>query len=91
MKTPKVYQMNECDWWCDYSIEEAKKNYVKFVGVDPETQDWEKEPPEELTEEALNKHKYTDEDTHKKRTFKEELGKRIIENDVPSFFASTEY
>ena len=89
-RQPHIYKMNDCDWWCDYSIEEAKKNYVKFVGTDPETQDWNKCPPEELTEEEIDKHNYID-DRYEKITFRAELQRRIENNDIPSFFASTEY
>ena len=85
----KVFQMNDCDWWCDYSAEEAKNNYNKFTGFDDE--DYYKDrPPQELTEEEMNRYKYTKEDG-KTITFKEELENRIKNNAVPSFFASTEY
>jgi len=92
MKTAKVYKMNECDWWCDYSVQKAKKNYVEFVGTDSDTQDWKKYPPEELTEKELNKYKFKPEEPEAATiSFKEELQKRIDNKDVPSFFASTEF
>lgn len=83
-----VYKVNDIDWWCDYSPEEAKKNYVKFAGISDENY----EEPIELTEEELNRLKYKpDERAVKPITFKEELANRVIYNDVPSFFASTEW
>lgn len=91
-RQPYIYQMNECDWWCDYSIEEAKKNYVKFVGTDPETQDWEKDPPIQLTEEDMDKYKFQpDGEEITILSFREELCRRITNNEIPGFFASTEY
>ena len=82
--------MNCVDWWCDYSIEEAIENYIKFCGIGDE--DFEEEPPVEVTEEEMNKYKYSPEGlTEDSITFKEELENRIKNNDVPSFFASTEY
>lgn len=87
-RQPHIYKMNECDWWCDYSIEEAKNNYAKFTGTKEE---WSEFLPQELIEEDIDKYKYIDDETYEKITFKEELEKRILANDVPSFFASTEY
>jgi len=87
-KTAKVYQMNEIDWWCDYSKESALVNYYKFVGGKLEDP---LDEPEELTKDDLERSKYYDDETRQTISFKEELEKRIQENNVPSFFASTEY
>jgi len=96
-KVAKVYEMNGCDWWIDYSVEEAKKNYLEFTGM-KETdvkEDWEEGWPVELNDEQINRLKYVpdpyDYPHEDKRTFKEEMKRRIEANDVPSFFATTEY
>lgn len=82
-----VYKMNDCDWWCDYSIEEAKANYIKFAG---QYMLEESDGIFKLTDQELNKYKYrTENDTT--ISFKEELKNRIDSKDIPSFFASTEW
>ncbi len=30
----KVYRMNDCDWWCDYSLEEAEEHFKEYFGKD---------------------------------------------------------
>jgi len=86
-----IYQMNDCDWWCDYSPDEAKKNYIKFVGEDTATEFGTKLPLQ-LTEEEMDRYKFQPEPPEPKfLTFREELQRRIDNNDVPSFFASTEW
>ena len=94
----KVYEMNEYDWWADFSIEEAKTNYLQFTGLDEEDckEDWEDGWPSELTEEDMNRLEYApdpyEEPNALKRSFKEELQKRIEEGEIGSqFFASTEF
>ena len=79
--------MNEIDWWCDYSKENALDNYYKFIGGELEDP---LDEPEELTEDDLLRLKYYDEDGRMTISFKEELGTRVRKNDVPSFFASLE-
>ena len=78
--------MNDYDWWCDYSPNNAKNNYIKFTGIIDENYP----KPIQLTKKQLNTTKYITENLTT-ITFKEELNNRIKNNDVPSFFASTEY
>jgi hypothetical protein len=86
-----VYQMNDCDWWCDYSPEEAKTNYIKFVGKDT-AEEFGTELPLQLTDEELDKHKFQPEEPEIGiLSFRQELQRRIDNKDVPSFFASTEW
>jgi len=85
MKKPKVYEMNDCDWWVDFSPEEARKNYSDFVEGD-DTDD-----PVELTEEDLSSLTFFSEESET-ITFKEQLECMIKKGEVfPCFFASTEY
>ena len=91
-KEAKIYQMNECDWWADYSLEEAKNNYLKFTGMTEKDNYWEDEPPAEIDQENMDRLRFTtDEPNVIVRSFAEELTKRIENNEIPGFFASTEY
>ena len=76
------------EWWCDYSLEEAKKNYLETTGV-TEEEEFDGQEPDELNEEELNKMIYNDSEGSEviQRTFKEELARRT----EPDFFATTEY
>jgi hypothetical protein len=84
----KVFQMNDYDWWADYSKEEAKNNYIKWSmeqgGIPFE--DIEIDICE-LSGEMMDKFKYVDEDENTEITFTEELRR----NPKPGFFASTEH
>jgi len=87
----RVYRMNDYDWWCDYSPEAATENYIKFVGKDT-AEEFDTEPPLQLTEEEINRYKYhSEEPLIGIITFKQELQRRIDNKDVPSLFASTEW
>jgi hypothetical protein len=77
----KIYMMNEYDWWADYSREEARKNYIEQVG-EPDCID----KMEEVSERAMERLKYKDEDMIFAITFKEQL----IRNPKQGLFASTE-
>ena len=87
---PKIFKMNECDYWIDFSFEEAKYNYTKFTSTTPEGNEWDQFPPEELTEEQLNSYNYYDAESNKVTSFKKELENRLKENKIPGFFATTE-
>ena len=94
-KIAKIYDMNGCDWWCDYSVEEAKKNYLKFTGADPLECLYDDESIVALSNKELKQNKYKpypyEEPNTELRTFEEELKIRVQQGDVPSFFASTEF
>lgn len=87
-KKAKIYRMNEIDWWCDFSKEEALKNYYNFTGEEPEEM---LDEPIELTEEDMIRLKYCDEDGKTVRTFKAELEIILKNNQAPCFFGSLEY
>ena len=50
----KIFDMNGCDWWTDYSMEEAKDHYSKFSGTTLEDDEWDEGWPIELKEEDVN-------------------------------------
>ena len=79
----KVYSMNEWDWVCANSKEEAgavyKYHLSRFAGIEPRDLD-----VHEVLEERMGQLRYNDEDGG--RTFAEELARR----EQPEFFASTE-
>ncbi len=87
-KNLKVFKMNECDWWMDKNLEEAKKNYPKFVGIPSKHS---LDNPTELTTEDLKNLRYHDVENEVKCLFIEELQRRQSITDQPEFFASTEY
>jgi len=92
MRKPKVYEMNDCDWWADFSPDEAKKNYSEFIDID----DGESEPVE-LTEEEMDRLTYATDDDYPDGevstiTFKQQIEYMIKNGEkFPCFFASTEY
>ena len=54
-KKAKVFSMNDCDWWADYSKEEAEKNYLKYTGTTAEDELWDEDEPSELSDKDLNR------------------------------------
>jgi hypothetical protein len=89
----KVFEMNDCDWWLANSAEEA---LADIRGVSPSASDAPPEiAPRELTDEELDRLIFSDdlsEPNAAKRTFREELNRRIAAGvTTPEPFASTEY
>ncbi len=88
---PKVFQINDCDWWAGYDLESTKVAYVKETGVPPEDAFYN---PRELTDEEMDTLLHHGDDGEHKEpiTFRQEL-ERMIESgfEFPWFFASTEY
>ena len=89
MKDLKVFQMNDCDWWADYSKEEARKNYLETLGEkdlsDPEGY-IDNDFFDALSDKTLGKLFFRADDGNEKITF----GERLNQLDKPQFFASTE-
>ena len=77
-----VYKMNDCDWWADYTLQDAVKNYSDLVEPDEDNIE-----PWKLSHGALNKIPFYDEDSKVSRSFREEL----LSHTQPGFFATTEY
>jgi hypothetical protein len=92
MNKPKVFSMNECDWWMAPTREQAIADYLAMTGLDADECI---DDPHELSDESMQTLKYVDDcnDTGEvvKRTFAEELERRIASGVVSEFFASTEY
>jgi hypothetical protein len=89
----KIFQINDCDWWIGESLEACVQDYRDNVEDDPDYT----EDARELTEEELDRLKFTicDDDerpTGEKRTFREQLAAEIAAGgEFPRMFASTEY
>jgi len=88
VKKLKVYKINDCDWWCDYSLEEAMNHYREELGYTSEDDEFIFDDPHELTDDELNKYQFVDDNEEKTiSSFNDELFKRT----EFGFFASTEY
>jgi len=95
---PKVYEMNDYDWWADFSPEEARKNYFKWeidqVGISPEEVD---SVPVELSKEEMMRLKFEKGEISpyyddKIISFQDQLDLMVNNGGkFPCFFASTEY
>lgn len=86
----KIFQMNDCDWWMAPTLEEAVRDVKETYGDEPEM--W--EDAHELTEAGLDKMQFTDFDDDGdpiKRSFREELQRRIAAGPKTEMFASTEF
>lgn len=88
---PKVFQINDCDWWAGYDLKSVKAAYVKETGV---TEEDAFDEPRELTNEEMDTVLHAgDEGANKEPvTFRQELNNMIASGiELPWFFASTEY
>lgn len=80
----KVFQMNEYEWWCDFTIDEAIDNYLEATGV---TEEEGLDDPNELTEEQLKMLTIrVNDDSDKTMTFEQYL----TTFNLPGLFATTE-
>ena len=88
---PKVYQINDCDWWAGYDLESTKAAYIKETGVPPEDAF---DSPRELIDEEMDTLMHYGDDGERKEpiTFRQELDCMIDSGfEFPEFFASTEF
>lgn len=85
----KVFKMNDCDWWIDYNLEDAKTNFAKFIGV---LVDEVIDNPYELSEQELIDHTFRADVNIgiSEVTFKQALQWMQSISAEPIFFASTE-
>lgn len=89
----KIIEMNDCEWWIGESLEECVADYRKNVEDSPEYS----EDARELTEEELDRLKFTilDDDDGSiagKHSFREQLEIEVAAGGAfPRMFASTEY
>lgn len=82
----KVFRLNDCDWWMAESLEAAKADYTKETGLTEEDEPF--DDPHELDEETMDTLIFVDDGI--KRTFREELARRIAIGDTLGMFATTE-
>lgn len=83
----KVWKINDCDWVMASSAEEAKQTLATITEV------YEEDEVRELTDHELDTFHFVDEDEKDspRRTFRQELARRVALNEGPDMFASTEY
>lgn len=91
--TPKIFRLNDCEWWAGYDLESVMAGFLAETGMAP---DEAFDDPRELTEKELNRLRFwreNDQGTCKHTvTFRQELDRQIAEGDAfPCLFASTEY
>jgi hypothetical protein len=83
----KIIAMNDCDWWIGESLEACVTDYQTNIDGDPiYTED-----ACELTDEDLDRLKFSEFDGTPSRTFREQLAIEIATGGkFPRMFASTE-
>lgn len=88
----KVYQLNDYEWWCAKSLEEAVQESMKQTGMEREEVYDESNGAEPLSEQSMKTMRFYDEDTKIHRSFERHLyleeQKGINE---PFMFATTEW
>ena len=86
--TLRVFRLNDYEWWMAPTLEEAiaKAMAVFSLRADEVADDGARE----LTDEELDRFIFVD-DNDNRRTFREELERRVAAGDEADFFASTEY
>lgn len=94
-KSFKVWKINDCDWVWGRSFLQAVQAYMYQTGISLEEAFHDESiinsAEMELSDEAMDTLMFTDEDGTK-RTFSEELDRRIESNDDEvGFFCSTEF
>lgn len=87
---PKVWVLNDCDWWMAPTLEQAINDYLRETGVDfieavPDLNDC-----VALSEDEMKTMSYEDDDGVK-TTFFNVYQRYLSEGKVSNFFASTEY
>jgi hypothetical protein len=95
----KIFRVTEVEWIAATSSDDALKawrEYAKVVGYDATEQEeylTEHGTPTELTEDELNRFRFSDGDNgSESRSFREELEQRVAASQAfPQFFASSEY
>lgn len=86
----RVFKLNECDWYMAETLEQAIASYMLETGL---PRDEAADEPRELTAEEMQRLVFVDDDNHVnevRRSFAEELGRRLATDPRPQLFASTE-
>jgi hypothetical protein len=95
----KIWKMNDCDWVMAPTLQEAIKVMADmFCEGDISKIDEYLDEPDEISEEAYDKLKFCDlepgedgwDKPENKRSFREEMNRRITEGKGAEFFASNE-
>jgi len=89
MNKVKVFKLNDYEWYAGYDLESCIELAMQMTGMSREEVI---DDPFEETQERLDTLIFYDEENDEKRSFSEEL--RIIiesEEQLPTFFAGTEY
>ena len=96
--TPKIFEMNDCDWVLAYSQEEAATFYLEMIGYQDymETVDFAEGYPMEVCDEMLDELRFHRESLRSEGShvvsFREELASQLKSGEaIPHLFASTEY
>jgi len=100
---PRVFQLNEFDWWAGFDLESVKAAYLKEMGYeDSRLMDVRDafDDPHEVADLDMERLKFVDGDDPINadgtpggtRSFREQLDLMIAKGEqFPCFFASTEY
>lgn len=96
----RVFYMNDCEWWCARTLQEAKEDAARTWGcsVEQAEKDGMYDDPYELCDAELDRLHYVDTDERERpvkksrRTFRDELAQRVAAGlSRPELFACTEY
>ena len=87
---PRVYAMDDCDWYAGMSRESVLAQFVTDTGIP--ASDLDDDCPRLLSDREMRHFKFYDEEANTTRTFAEQL-ERMIQGGAqfPCLFASTEY
>jgi hypothetical protein len=84
----KIFRLNDTDWYAGEDLESVKSAYLKDTGLE---QDEAFDDPHELSDEEMERLKFTRDD-QEKVSFRVELTSMIASGcTFPRMFASTEY
>ncbi len=85
--TVKIFRMDDCMWYAAESLEAAVAGYEADHDCLPPDDD-----ANEVSDADMDRLQFVDEDGVTRRSFREELTRRVAAGDVfPQIFASTEY
>lgn len=91
----KIFKLNDYDWVAATSLDEAKLCLSKLVhdgSIGEEFHDNYIDCPNELSEADLDRMQFVSDEHPENRSFREELKHNLsVGEEVPFFFASTEY
>ena len=89
---PRVFKLNDYEWWAGYDLDSIRVAYKEETGVDPDSDEG-FDNPQEISEDAMLRlqYCYDEYDLSKTRSFREELDLMISKGQTfPCFFGGTE-